>query len=50
MDLMRKSYVKVSEYERGQTMTEYALSLVGGRVVAYAGYQTMGSIAGCLIS
>jgi Flp pilus assembly pilin Flp len=50
MDLMRKMYVKVSEYRRGQTMTEYALILAAVAVVVYAGYKTMGSDIQLLLS
>lgn len=50
MDLLRKMYVKVGEYKRGQTMTEYALILAAVAVVVYAGYQTMGSTIQGLLS
>jgi Flp pilus assembly pilin Flp len=43
MDLITKGYVKVKEYQRGQTMTEYALILAAIAVVALAAYTTMGS-------
>jgi len=50
MNLMRKLYVKTSEYARGQTMTEYALILAAVAVVVYAGYQTMGTTLTSLLS
>jgi Flp pilus assembly pilin Flp len=43
MDILRKLYVKGSEFVRGQTMTEYALILAAVAVVVYAGYQTLGT-------
>ena len=49
MDLIRKLYVKVDEFARGQTMTEYALILAAVAVVVFAGYQTMGSTISTLI-
>lgn len=42
-DALTKLTVKLDEYRRGQTMTEYALILAAVAVVVYAGYQTMGS-------
>ena len=43
MDVLRKWYVKGSEFARGQTMTEYALILAAVAIVVYAGYQTLGT-------
>ena len=43
MDLIRKMYVKGSEFARGQTMAEYALILAAIAVIVYASYQTMGT-------
>ncbi len=43
MDMLRRMYVKASEYQRGQTMTEYALILAAVAVVVYLGYKTMGT-------
>ena len=37
------SVVKVREYQRGQTMAEYALILAAVAVVVFVGYQTMGT-------
>jgi len=42
MDKITRLFVKVREYQRGQTMTEYALILSAVAVVVYAGYKTMG--------
>lgn len=43
-------FVKLDEYRRGQTMTEYALILAAVAVVVYAGYQTMGNTIQTLLS
>jgi Flp pilus assembly pilin Flp len=45
-----KMYVKANQLARGQTMTEYALILAAVAVVVYAGYQTMGTTIGSLLS
>ena len=51
MEAIRKAYVKVTEYNRGQTMTEYALILAAVAIVVFLGYQTMGTtITGMLSS
>jgi Flp pilus assembly pilin Flp len=50
MDILRKLYVKGSEFARGQTMTEYALILAAVAVVVYAGYQTLGSTINSALS
>lgn len=38
-----RTYVRVREWQKGQTMTEYALILSAVAVVVYLGYQTMGT-------
>jgi Flp pilus assembly pilin Flp len=43
MDAIRGMFVKVREYQRGQTMTEYALILAAVAVVVFVGYQLMGT-------
>ena len=43
MDKITRLFVKVREYQRGQTMTEYALILSAVAVVVFIGYQTMGT-------
>jgi len=51
MDKITRMYVKVREYQRGQTMAEYALILAAVAIVVYAGYKTMGTtITGMLTS
>ena len=49
MDLLTKMAVKLGEYRRGQTMTEYALILSAVAVVVFVGYQTMGTTIGTLL-
>ena len=43
MDFITKMFVKAQNWQKGQTMTEYALILAAVAVVVYAGYQTMGT-------
>ncbi len=43
MDTITRMFVKVREYQRGQTMTEYALILAAVAVVVFIGYETMGT-------
>ena len=50
MDKITGLFVKVREYHRGQTMTEYALILSAVAVVVFVGYQTMGTAIGTLLT
>ena len=50
MDKITELFVKVREYQRGQTMTEYALILSAVAVVVFVGYQTMGTTIGSLLT
>ena len=50
MDQIRGILVKVREYQRGQTMTEYALILSAVAVVVFIGYQAMGTNIGTLLT
>jgi len=50
MDQIRGIFVKVREYQRGQTMTEYALILSAVAVVVFVGYQAMGTAIGTLLT
>ena len=50
MDKITGLFVKVREYHRGQTMTEYALILSAVAVVVFVGYQTMGTTINSLLS
>ncbi len=43
MEKITKLFVKVREYQRGQTMAEYALIMAAVAVVVFVGYQTMGT-------
>ena len=50
MDTIKRAYVKVREYQRGQTMAEYALIMAAVAVVVFAGYQTMGGTVTTLLT
>jgi Flp pilus assembly pilin Flp len=50
MEKIAKMWVKVSEYQKGQTMAEYALILAAVAVVVFAGYQTMGTTITTLLT
>jgi Flp pilus assembly pilin Flp len=43
MEKITRLFVKVREYQRGQTMAEYALIMAAVAVVVFVGYQTMGT-------
>ncbi len=50
MDKIAGMLVEMREYQRGQTMAEYALILAAVAVVVFAGYQTMGTTITTLLS
>ncbi len=50
MDTITEMFVKMREYQRGQTMTEYALILAAVAVVVYVAYQTMGTTVGSVLT
>jgi len=50
MNAVTKLVVKVRDYDRGQTMAEYALILAAVAVVVFVGYQTMGTTITTLLS
>jgi Flp pilus assembly pilin Flp len=51
MEFITRLFVRAQNWQKGQTMTEYALILSAVAVVVYAGYKTMGtSITGLLTS
>jgi Flp pilus assembly pilin Flp len=50
MDELTRLFVKVREYQRGQTMTEYALILSAVAVVVFVGYQAMGTTIDTLLT
>jgi Flp pilus assembly pilin Flp len=43
MHTVTKLIVRAREFNRGQTMAEYALILAAVAVVVFVGYQTMGT-------
>jgi Flp pilus assembly pilin Flp len=43
MGKITRMFVSMREYQRGQTMAEYALILAAVAVVVFVGYQTMGT-------
>jgi Flp pilus assembly pilin Flp len=49
MIAIRNLVVRIREFNRGQTMTEYALILSAVAVVVYIGYQTMGTTVSSLL-
>jgi len=50
MEKLTKIWVKASEFQKGQTMAEYALILAAVAVVVFAGYQTMGGTITTLLT
>ncbi len=50
MEKVTEMFVKVREYQRGQTMAEYALILAAVAVIVFVGYQTMGTTITSLLS
>jgi Flp pilus assembly pilin Flp len=50
MDQITKLFVKVREFQRGQTMTEYALILSAVAVVVFVGYNGALLIASAMCS
>jgi Flp pilus assembly pilin Flp len=50
MEKLTRIFVKVREYQPGQTMAEYALIMAAVAVVVYAGYQTMGTTITTLVT
>jgi len=50
MNAITKLVVRAREFNRGQTMAEYALILADVAVVVFVGYQTMGSTITTLLS
>ncbi len=49
MDKLARLFVKVREYQPGQTMAEYALIMAAVAVVVFVGYQTMGTTITALL-
>jgi len=50
MNWMTRMYVKAREWQKGQTMTEYALILSAVAVVVFIAYQTMGNTISDLLT
>ncbi len=50
MDKITRLSAKLREYQRGQTMAEYALILTAVAVVVFVGYQTMGTTITSLLA
>ncbi len=50
MDLLTRTFERVREADRGQTMAEYALILAAVAVVVFVGYQTMGTTITSLLT
>jgi Flp pilus assembly pilin Flp len=50
MEKITRMFVKVREYQSGQTMAEYALILAAVAVVVFIGYETMGTTITTLLS
>ena len=49
MHAITKFVVRAREFNRGQTMAEYALILAAVAVVVFVGYQTMGTTVTTLL-
>ncbi len=50
MRSITKLVVQAREFQRGQTMAEYALIMAAVAVVVFVGYQTMGTTITTLLS
>jgi len=50
METLTKIFVKVREYQPGQTMAEYALIMAAVAVVVYVAYQAMGTTMTTLVT
>ena len=50
MQAITKLAVRVREFNRGQTMAEYALIMAAVAVVVFVGYQTMGTTITTLLT
>jgi Flp pilus assembly pilin Flp len=48
--LMSRIYVKVREYRKAQTMTEYALILAAVAIVVFITYEVMGQDISSLVN
>ena len=50
MDKTARIWAKSREYQRGQTMAEYALIMAAVAVVVFVGYQTIGTTITTLVT
>ena len=50
MDKIIGMFVKAWEFQKGQTMAEYALIMAAVAVVVFVGYQTMGTTITTLLT
>jgi Flp pilus assembly pilin Flp len=50
METLTRIFVKVREYQSGQTMAEYALIMAAVAVVVYVAYQAMGTTITTLVT
>jgi Flp pilus assembly pilin Flp len=50
MDKITRLFVKVREYQRGQTMAEYALIMAAVAVIVFVGYEKMGTTITSLLT
>jgi Flp pilus assembly pilin Flp len=50
MDKITSTFVKMREYQRGQTMAEYALIMAAVAVVVFVSYQNMGTTMTTLVA
>jgi len=50
MNAIAKLVIRAREFNRGQTMAEYALIMAAVAVVVFVGYQTMGTTITSLLT
>ena len=48
--LLSRTYIKVREFQKGQTMTEYALILAAVAIVVFVTYEVMGQDISSLVN
>jgi Flp pilus assembly pilin Flp len=49
-EMLTRMYLKVREYHKGQTMTEYALILAAVAIVVFITYEVMGQDISTLVN
>ena len=50
MDKITRMFLKFRQYQRGQTMAEYAMIMAAVAVVVYVSYQLMGTTLTTMLS